>query len=130
MRKAKSKKPGITHAQLAAQPFEPVKEFVDLNSNLEMKERHEAKLQDIAVVSRMAIHRLGLPKTELIENMRKMVAENGGSPKSADEMLKCFVTGRELTKVLLKLIETAEIRFASAMANVFDEDGTMRGTVH
>jgi hypothetical protein len=54
----------------------------------------------------------------------------GANPKTANEMLKMFVRGRELTQVLLKFIETAEVRFACAMANVFDEDGTARGTLH
>jgi hypothetical protein len=127
MRKRKSK-PQITHQQLAAQHFEPIPGFVNLNTNEERKEQHEGALQDISVVSRMAIHLLGLHKSEMIQNMKKKAAEDGH--RTADEMLKMFVRGRERTEALLKLIECAEIRFASSMASVFREDGSVRGLVH
>ncbi len=123
------KKRPITHEQLAAQPFEPVPEFANLNSKPTVRERHERQLHDIAVVSRMAIHLLGLPKSEVVQILRSMVAENNNA-KSADEMLRTFVKGREMAQALVKVIEAAETRFAVAMANVVDQDGTVRGTVH
>jgi hypothetical protein len=76
----------------------------------------------------MAVHLLGLHKSELTKNMKKLAAKDGH--KTADQMLKMFVEGRELTEVLLKLITSAEFRFASTMASVFREDGSIRGVVH
>jgi hypothetical protein len=61
-----------------------------------------------------------------MQNVKKMAAENGH--ETADEMLKMFVRGRERTEALLKLIKSAELRFASSM--VFNENDSVRGAVH
>ena len=114
----KAKAQTVQH-QLAAQSFEPVLEFADMNSNV--KERHEAQLQDNAVVSRMAIHLLGKPKAELVRNLRDIVAQD--SINTADEMLRSFVHARELTKTLTELTQATETRYAVAMANVVDLNG-------
>jgi hypothetical protein len=116
----------VTHAELAAMAFEPVPEFVGLTS--EAKETHEAKLQDISVVSRMAIHFLGLKKAEAIDKLRRWAATDGAA--APDEMLKTFAHGRELTQRLVVMLEAAETRFAVALANVVDQDGAVRGTTH
>ncbi len=54
-----------------------------------MRDRHEQQLHDIAVVSRMAIYWLGLSKSEFVQNLRSMVAEDDNA-KSADQMLRTF----------------------------------------
>jgi hypothetical protein len=60
-------------------------------SKVTVRERHEQQLQDIAVVSRMAIDLLGLPKSEVIQNLG-----SDNNAESADEMLRTFVKGREM----------------------------------
>jgi hypothetical protein len=58
-----------------------------------------------------------------------MVAQDNNA-KSADEILRKFVKGREVAQVLVKPLKQRETSFAVPMANVVDQDGTVRGTVH
>jgi hypothetical protein len=111
IRKGDMKKRPITHEPLAAQPFKLVPEFANLDSKPTVMERQERQLHDITAASRMAIHLLGLPKSEVVRILRSMVAEDNNA-KSADEMLRTLVTGREMAQVLVKVIEAAETRFA------------------
>jgi hypothetical protein len=119
---AEAAEPTITHEQLAAQDFEPVPEFVGLSDAV--KKIHEQKLDDVSIVSRMSLHLLGLTKAEIIKNMREMALDTDMA--EADEMLQTFVNGRELAECLVEMITAAEVRFASAMANVYAEDGSLK----
>jgi hypothetical protein len=119
-------KPSITHDELASTTFEPIPEFVGLSP--EAKETHEARLQDISIVSRMAIHLLGLPKEEVVQKLRKRAEADGAA--APDEMLGTLAHGRELTQRLVRMLEAAEARFAVALANVIDQDGVVRRTTH
>jgi hypothetical protein len=60
-----------------------------------VRKRHEQQLQDIAVVSRMAIDLLGLSKSEVVQKLQSMVSEDNNA-ESADAMLRTFVKGREM----------------------------------
>jgi hypothetical protein len=76
------------------------------------------------VVYRLAIHMLGKPKSELVQSLRNL-----GSVQSADDLFRTVVEGREMAQALVRLIESAEMRIALALANVIDPDGTVRGAV-
>lgn len=113
--------PIITHEQLAAQHFQPIATFVGLSENFEKLERHEGFLRKIAIVSRFAVSMLGQTKSEMIDGLKKV-----DDAQPADEMLKWLTDGREAAAELLDMIEQAEARFAIAMANVYNEDGSRK----
>jgi hypothetical protein len=136
MRKPKMKKPAncsapivklavsnqvITHEEMAALDFKPIPTFVGINDSLDKMERHETFLRKIAIVSRMAAHLLGLPKAEIIANIRK-----GADRQSDDEIFEALTDGREAADELADMIKQAETRLACAMANVYNEDGSPR----
>jgi hypothetical protein len=136
MRKPKMKKPTnssgpvvklavsnqvITHEEMAALDFKPIPTFVGLNDSIDKMERHETFLRKIAIMSRSAVSLLGLPKAEIIANIRK-----GADRQSDDEIFKALMDGREAADELADMIKQAETRFACAMANVYNEDGSPR----
>jgi phosphatidylserine/phosphatidylglycerophosphate/cardiolipin synthase-like enzyme len=115
----------ITHRQLAAKSFEPIAEFVNLNAKPTVKERHEQQLENIAVISRLAIHMLGKQKSELVQSLRNL-----GSVHTADDMFRSIVEGRESAEALVRLIESAEMRIAIALASLVDQNWTVRSVAH
>jgi hypothetical protein len=110
----------ISHDEMAAVDFKPIPTFVGLNDSFDKMERHEEFLRKIAIVSRLAITFLGRTKAELVENVREAGNETN------DGMLKWLMDGREAADELADMLKQAETRFAVAMANVYNEDGSPR----
>jgi hypothetical protein len=115
----------ITHQQLAAQLFEPVPDFINLNAKPTVREDHERRLEEIGAVSRIALHLLGKSKPELIPDLRAM-----GCVHAADDLFRSIVEGREAAQALVRLIESAETRVAVALANVIDPNWTVHSVAH
>jgi hypothetical protein len=109
-------RPIITHRQLQDLDFEPIAEFTDFFKRPDKRAEHEEKLEAFGVASRMAIGILTKSKAELIELIGK---SDGDFPP---ELLETLAAHSDLAEGLSRLIRSAEIRFAAALANLFEDD--------
>ncbi len=114
--------PIITHEQLAAQGFEPFSKFVGFGKNPKAQVEHEEILRSIGIMSRFSIAILGMTKAELIDTVRS--TDSARDDEVSSSSMLWYLTGaREKLEALLAFVTAAELRQASAMANVYSDDG-------
>jgi hypothetical protein len=101
-------------AELKDVEFEAIPEFRNYNARPEVLSKHERRLQDHAMHSRAALMVLGQSKSQLIDMVRALDAEDKAL---ADTFLQGLIGGRELASALLEMITAAESRLAVAIAN-------------
>jgi hypothetical protein len=129
--KHKPAKRPATHAQWAAQDFEPLSDYRKGHFSPETKAKIDRVTMALGTFAHHAARLCGLTKLELIEAMRalndgKPVNENGLEP--AQEFLDWLVSGRELAKSFLHEIQAAELRVAVALSNIYPEEDTTSPT--
>jgi hypothetical protein len=99
-----------TYKELAEVSFEPIAGLDGFD--------HEANLQRVTEVTRLAIDLLGKSKPELIEMVEAMSKEPGGL---VGTMLRGVGDGKEKLEAMLEFVTAAHLRVASAVATVYPE---------
>jgi hypothetical protein len=101
-----------TYKGLAEVSFEPI-------TGLDGAD-HEANLQRVTEVTRLAIGLLGKSKSEMIEMVEAMSTEPGNL---VGIMLREIGDGKEKLEAMLEFVTAAQFRVGSAAAIVYPETG-------
>lgn len=109
--------PPVTHEFMATLEFRAVKQFRGLSQQQRLRKAHNA-VDYIRPLHAAAVLLMAMSKPELIAKSREDHDKMGN-------MLMLLLEGEKTTRAILEIMKSAQIRLASALANVEPpDDGT------